>query len=74
VLREGWQRKSFMFFNLNLFQVKKHKDCSEHPDPKLPGGTTKQFAGSRRENTSQKKRTLNPLYILSKIFMITPEY
>lgn len=25
----------------------KHKDCSEQPDPKLRGGTTKQFAGSR---------------------------
>ena len=54
--REGWQRKSFMFFKMNLFQVlKKHKDSNKQPDPKLPGGTTKQFAGSRPKNTSQKK-------------------
>jgi hypothetical protein len=60
--REGWQRKSFVFFNLNLFQVlKKHKDCSEQPDPKWRGGTTKPTAGSRpNANTYSLKFIKNP--------------
>jgi hypothetical protein len=30
-LREGWQRKSFVFFNLNLFQVLKTKIAANSP-------------------------------------------
>jgi hypothetical protein len=39
-VRDGSENPLCFFF-------KKHKDCSEQPDPKLRGGTTKQFAGSR---------------------------
>jgi hypothetical protein len=60
-VRDGSENPLCFFF-------KKHKDCSEQPDPKLPGGTTKQFAGSR----PKKKRTLNPLNILSQNFRKTP--
>jgi hypothetical protein len=35
---------------LYVFSLK-NKDCSEQPDPKLRGGTTKQSAGSRPKNS-----------------------
>ena len=68
-----FREKSFVFFNLNLFQVlNKHKDCSEQPDSKLLRGTTKQFAGSRPKNSSPKKEDTKSSYILSHNFRKTP--
>jgi hypothetical protein len=55
-LREGWQRKSFVFFNLNLFQVLKIK-IAANSRPKV----------ARRNDDEQLQGHAQCHYVLAEI-------